>query len=280
MWTFLIAGIFILLLLSVLFMIKPNSKRENIKYNRIYAHRGFFNSAINIPENSLPAFRRAKNACLGVELDVQLTKDKRLVVFHDDNLFRMCGVKGRVADFTYAELLNFRLANTPEIIPLLSDVLKIMDGLGVVCEIKQQGKIKNISSCPYVCSIIDKYRGNIVVESFNPYIVRWFKQNRPDIIRGQLASSMKHNKGVSKMRAFFARNLFINFLGRPDFIAYNYKDDSFGFKLCRFFFDPLCIAWTIHEKGSEKSCSFYHSIIFEETAKINLKNYSGQTYKT
>ena len=60
-----------------------------------YAHRGLFDNASDAPENSLLAFKKAVDAGYGIELDVQLSKDNQLVIFHDATLNRMCGVDGK-----------------------------------------------------------------------------------------------------------------------------------------------------------------------------------------
>ena len=86
-----------------------------------YAHRGLHGPGV--PENSLAAFRRAAEAGYGAELDVHLTRDGRLVVIHDGDLERMCGVPGRVAEKTAEELAALRLAGSEEHIPLLEEVL-------------------------------------------------------------------------------------------------------------------------------------------------------------
>ena len=62
---------------------------------RNYAHRGLHKIDKSIPENSLPAFEAAARIGYGVELDVHLTRDDELVVFHDDDLKRVCGVEGQ-----------------------------------------------------------------------------------------------------------------------------------------------------------------------------------------
>ena len=72
--------------------------------NRHYAHRGLFDNNSEAPENSLAAFKKAVDAGYGIELDVQLSKDNQLVVFHDATLKRMCGVEGKVWDYTLEEL--------------------------------------------------------------------------------------------------------------------------------------------------------------------------------
>ena len=87
---------------------------------RPIAHRGLFNR--NYPENSLGAFENAVKNNFGIELDVQFTKDKKVVVFHDDNLKRMTKDKRNVNELTYKELKNLKLLDTNETIPLLEEV--------------------------------------------------------------------------------------------------------------------------------------------------------------
>ena len=61
------------------------------------------------PENSRAAFRAAAEAGFGIELDVQLSKDGEVMVFHDYTLDRVCGVTGNVIDRTAAELCTIPL---------------------------------------------------------------------------------------------------------------------------------------------------------------------------
>ena len=92
-----------------------------------------------IPENSLPAFRRAVEAGYGIELDLHLTTDGQLVVFHDDTLDRVCGVSGRVDESSYPELQQLRLSGTDETIPLFSQVLEVVAGkIPMIVEVKYQ----------------------------------------------------------------------------------------------------------------------------------------------
>ena len=89
-----------------------------------YAHRGLWNAAEGVPENSLPAFARAAEQGYAIELDIQITKDGRIVVFHDDTMKRMCGNEGKISDYTYEELQQFHLGDSTEKIPLLREVLQ------------------------------------------------------------------------------------------------------------------------------------------------------------
>lgn len=113
---------FIAIIGLYLFMICPKLRHRNnmdMFCSAPVAHRGIHDN-ITVPENSLPAFNAAAEAGCGIELDVQFTKDRQLVVFHDDNLSRMCGDDRLVIDVTYDELSKMRLLDSDEKIPLLS----------------------------------------------------------------------------------------------------------------------------------------------------------------
>lgn len=90
------------------------SKRQKAPFIGVnFAHRGLHTEDKRVPENSLEAFRLAAEAGYGIELDVQLSKDGRVVVFHDDTLDRVCGVRGRVDDYKYDELKKCPFAAAP-----------------------------------------------------------------------------------------------------------------------------------------------------------------------
>ena len=86
---------------------KESEKREARLAQR-YAHRGF-HSKPEIPENSLPAFRRAIEYGFGSELDVHLIADGSLVIFHDEKLERQTGAKGEIEDYDITNLKKLRL---------------------------------------------------------------------------------------------------------------------------------------------------------------------------
>ena len=120
-------------------MIDPGKKREhpvlNVKY---YAHRGFHGEE-GIPENSMAAFKKAKELGYGMELDVQLTKDGVMVIHHDYDLKRTCGVNKKIQDLTYRELCRYRLMGTKERIPRFIEVLGEIDGkVPLLIELKME----------------------------------------------------------------------------------------------------------------------------------------------
>lgn len=81
--------------------------KEITDRTKIIAHRGCCER--ELPENSMPAFEKAISKNYGIELDVHLTKDGSLIIFHDHTLWRMCGKKGRVEELTEEELTSCRL---------------------------------------------------------------------------------------------------------------------------------------------------------------------------
>lgn len=174
---------------TVLFVMAPgaSSRRQRAPFmGTNVAHRGLHSRDKSVPENSLEAFRLAAEAGYGIELDVQLSKDGQVVVFHDDTLDRVCGVCARVDELTLAELKALRLCGTEQTIPLFTEVLDVIRGRGpIICELKD-GK-RNRELCEKTYDIISAYRGEICVESFNPMIVAWFRFHAKDLLRGQLA---------------------------------------------------------------------------------------------
>lgn len=99
----------------------------------VYAHRGLWDAAT--PENSIAAFRAARIAGIGVELDVRLTLDETPVVFHDANLERMCAHREWISAITAADLAKWPLPDgTP--IPTLEAALDEMDDMPVLIELK------------------------------------------------------------------------------------------------------------------------------------------------
>ena len=185
-----------------------------------YAHRGLHDINSGIPENSLAAFRAAKEAGYGAELDVQLSKDGQVIVFHDDTLDRICSVRGNVCDFDYDDLKEMPLLGTDERIPLFTEVLETFNGGGPLIVELKSGK-RNDELCRKTYDILKGYPGVFCVESFHPFIVKWFKDNAPEIFRGQLAQPAgDYPDTVSSLSARILAGCRLSFLNRPDFIAY------------------------------------------------------------
>lgn len=236
------------------------TKRAKAAFNgRNYAHRGLYTADQSVPENSLAAFRRAVENGYGMELDVQLSADDEVVVFHDDTLDRVCGIAGDVDDRDWDELKRLRLCQTDERMPLFSEVLNAVGGrTPIIIELKT-GR-KNRLLCEKTLALIDRYGGPVCVESFDPRIVRWFRKNAPDILRGQLSSQYEDLvQDMGRFRAFCRSHLLTNFLSRPQFIAYRVGKKPFTVRLCEAM-GAMKVAWTAHDWKSEAEAD---AVIFE-----------------
>ena len=228
-----------------------------------YAHRGFHDNKSDAPENSVKAMHLAVENGYGIELDVQLTKDEKVVVFHDNNLKRVCGVDAKVNSMTYEELQKLRLLNSDEKIPLFSDVLKVIDGkVPLIMEVKM------VDSKTRVCELADKelegYKGVYCMESFHPFAVRWYRKNRPDVVRGQLSANFKKEGQKEGIQEWLVHMLLINVLGRPDFVAYSHKS---GHNISRCFtrmYGATAVAWTIRSQEElDRNRKKFDLFIFE-----------------
>lgn len=261
-------SIIIGIIILYLFFIMPRIfNRRNFKpfLNTYYAHRGFHDD--EVPENSMKAFALAVKYNYGIELDVHLTKDEIPVVFHDHNLMRMCKVDKNINDLTYEELQVLRLKNSNETIPKLVDVLHFVNGkVPLIVELKARAKDPSNSLCEKTTEVLDEYKGVYCIESFNPFVLFWFKRFRPLVIRGQLSTDF--TKGKVKGDALInllLTYLCFNFQTKPDFIGYNHKyKNNLSYRLCKNLYKTMTFAYTIKtEEELEKSKDDFHLFIFE-----------------
>lgn len=223
-----------------------------------FAHRGLYNTGAGIPENSLAAFRAAAEQGFGVELDTRLTADGYVVVSHDDALRRMTGADQRVSELTLHELQTLHLNGTEETVPLFSDVLDVLcaAAVPVIVEVKTCERYREL--CRKTLSILDEHSGSFCVESFDPRIVRWFRINAPEMLRGQL-TSQRDDLGEGAVKSYLVSRVLTNFFTRPQFIAHHVGKKSWGVKLCEAL-GAMRVIWTAHDRSEEVRCD---AVIFE-----------------
>lgn len=257
------AAVLVLLLLAYLFLIKPASVRgkDIAKYGKKFAHRGLWDQ--EAPENSLAAFEKAVQAGYGIEFDIHKTRDGHVVVFHDDTLTRMCGVAGKVEDMTLAELRALRLKGTDQGIPTLQEMLALVDGrVPLLVELK--GAALDTSLCPVANEILSQYKGDYIIESFNPLLVRWYRKNRPDVVRGQLFCNLLKEKKGNKLFYFLITVLATNVLARPHFLAYGQESvHNLSFMICKYLFRAPAYVWTVRKPEQIPAKKRGEGIIFE-----------------
>ena len=230
------------------------------------AHRGVHDE--NIPENSLIAFQKAVDLGYNIELDVHIIKDNNIVVFHDDNLERMTGINRNLKDCTYEELQSYSLKNTNQKIPLLSDVLKLVNGkVALIVELKidqSTGKLEQ-----KLLEMLKKYNGNYAMESFRPTTVKWFRKHAPNIIRGQLSGDFSTYK-MPTIQKWFLKNMFTNWITNPHFIAYDIH--ALPSKVIEKNREKrLIIGWTVNTREDyEKASPYCDNLICNNIEKLGL----------
>lgn len=249
---------------AAVWAVAPGKAREEQKApfkKQNLAHRGLYNDEKGIPENSRAAFQAAADAGYGVELDTRLTADGKVVISHDDDLFRMTGEHVRVSKSSYAALQQLRLKGTEETVPLFEDVLTLLTKAGVPVVVEVKPVAKRDALCRATLDIMDRHdHGKLCVESFDPLTVFWFRRNAPDIFRGQLTSQADDLKPLPAPLRWIESRVLLNFLGRPQFIAHHTGEKSVGVLLCERM-GAFRVRWTAHDRGWEEGSD---AVIFEK----------------
>lgn len=244
-WLWVGLAVLALAALGTLFCLLPRRgerKLERLRQFR-YAHRGLHNAQRGVPENSLLAFRYAISGGFGIEMDVRLSRDRVPVVIHDGHLQRLCGVEGFVERSTVEQLRQTPLLGSRERIPTLEEALATVKGqVPVLLELKTyKNNVRDL--CLKTAQLLESYRGEAAVISFDPRVLRWMRRNEPFLIRGQVLEEA--GKGGKTRRASLLANLFT----RPDLLLCSFRERQ-GFFL-RFCVDGLKgqeVSWTVQKQ--------------------------------
>lgn len=229
---------------------------NNFLINKLIAHRGIFDNKI-VPENSIEAFKKAIRKDYIIELDVHLTKDKKIVVFHDDLLDRMTNKKGKIKDYKLDELKDIKLLNTNYSIPTLSEVLKLVKGkVPLLIEMKYDNKSFELPRL--LLKELSNYNGEVAVQSFDPFLVSYFRFHKNNYLRGLLID-----------RKIASHILFLKFgilISKPSFLSvqkslYNNKEIN------KYKNKKNIISWTMKSKEDiDKYKDKYDNLI------VNISN--------
>lgn len=226
------------------------------------AHRGLHQEGI-IPENSLASFMAAIQHNYAIELDINITADDQLVVFHDSNLKRMTGKEGKISEQKVTNLKDLLLLNTEQRIPLLEEVLELVNGrVPLLIEIKNEGSVGKLETI--LCQKLQNYQGEFAIQSFNPYSLAWFKQRAPQMIRGLLSTNFA-DQPLPWYQRFLLKNLLLSGVSKPHFIAYDHRFlPNLPTQIAKSIFSLPLIAWTIRTEAELTQISPYvDNIIFE-----------------
>lgn len=155
------------------------------------AHRGLHNNANNIYENTKESFLAAVNENYAIECDVVLSKDHEVVVFHDENLKRLCNLDKNVSSLTMNELRSLKIYESNSNIISLDEMLHVVSAhVPIIIEIK--GKFTPFIE-ERIQEIIRSYRGPIALKTFNLKSVEWLIKFLPYVYKGLVIDSNTNN---------------------------------------------------------------------------------------
>lgn len=195
----------------------PDTPRVSWLKEWTYAHRGLHGQGR--VENSPSAFRAAVEAGLGIECDIQRSRDDWPMVFHDWDFARLIGRAQRGEELAKDEWLALTFTGSQEGPITLPDLLAMVAGqVPLLIEIKSHRGYDVERSCRRVADALAGYAGRHAVMSFDPRVSRWLRRKSPHTIRGLVMREDEHGA----TRKAWQRGLAL-WLARPDFIAYHVK---------------------------------------------------------
>ena len=192
----------------------------------IYAHRGVFDNK-KIVENTISAFKKALLDNFNIELDIRVTKDNKIIVFHDENIKRLTNIDRLVRNMTYDELKNIKLLNTNDRIPLLEEVLTLVKGnVTLLIEIKDNFSSNTLKE---LNKLLLDYNGKVLLQSFNPIIIR--KMASTSLKRYHMGILLTNNyKGFKRalyevfIYKYFIKQKSISFISSPKELVFKVKE--------------------------------------------------------
>ena len=142
---------------------------------RPIAHRGYHDMNKTVWENTLSAFSRAVEAGFAIECDLQYAADGVPVVFHDDDLQRLCNIPGDVRAKSSSELSLLAIGGTKDRVPRLRDMLDLVKGkVPLVIELKgREGDDEGFVES--VLEVLEDYEGPVALMSFDYHLLRALK---------------------------------------------------------------------------------------------------------
>ncbi|WP_185982496.1 glycerophosphodiester phosphodiesterase family protein [Aureimonas mangrovi] len=139
---------------------------------RPIAHRGLHDAKNGIAENSMSAFRAALDRDFAIECDVHLSADGVPMIFHDEDLERMTGVAGPLAERAADELGALSLGGTQDGVPRLADLFALVDGrVPLVVELKGRDPKADASFADALRPLVESYHGPLALMSFDAWLI-------------------------------------------------------------------------------------------------------------
>ena len=230
------------------------------------AHRGLHSSEESIPENSIKAFVNAAEKGFAIELDIYVTRNGDVVVFHDESLERMCRYDKSIFSYDVNLHKYYKLLDTDQEIPTLDDVLKVVNSrVPVIIHVREQRVKTRTEICDALYKVLNPFRKQIVaIQSFDPCLLGVFAKKLPNVIRGQLSSNFENEK-LNRLTRYLLSNYKLNWYSKPHYLAHNLSDSkiqNFLQKQRKKGMPVLC--WTITSpQEHKKALENFDNIIFE-----------------
>ena len=203
---------------------------KNIDFlkTNLISHRGIHDK--NIIENTISSFIKSIDMNYTIELDIHILKDGTIVVYHDYNLLKLCGVNKIIETLDYKELSKIKIKKYYSI-PTLNQVINIVAGkVPIIIEVKDLDNNSKFEE--KLVSILDNYKGEFAIHTINPFVIDWFYKNRKDYVIGLIVLNDLNYKLLKK------------YISKIDFISINKK--NLPFKKPKK--NKLIIGWTIKNK--------------------------------
>jgi glycerophosphoryl diester phosphodiesterase len=189
---------------------------------RPIAHRGYHDRARGRIENTISAVSAAIDHRFSIEVDLQLTADEQIVVFHDDTLDRLTEGTGRIDRLNLSAVRAARLRDADDLIPTFRELLEEVGGrVPLILELKSRWTADRHLERQVATTLAD-YAGLVAVMSFDPAAMRTMRYLAPHLPRGLVADRFRgeHWQTVPAYYRFALRHLLAATYVVPQFIAY------------------------------------------------------------
>jgi len=233
---------------------------------RPIAHRGLHGNGI--VENTLGAAAAAVDGNYGIEVDLQLSADSEVMVFHDTTLDRLTKATGPLAARTAADLKQIVFRDCSERIPTLQELLDLVAGrTPIVLELKSDWNGDDRLAAR-VAEVLVSYNGPVAAMSFDPQLVLALQEYAPGLPRGIVAERYYDDpewNPLSRGKKFVFGNLLHIPRTKPHFVAYDVRElPAIAPLIARHLLGMKLLTWTVRtDTDRRRAARWANQMIFE-----------------
>jgi glycerophosphoryl diester phosphodiesterase len=207
------------------------------------AHRGYHDLNNTVWENTLSAFSRAVEAGFAIECDLHYASDGVPIIFHDEDLERLCNLKGDVRERTSGELGLIAIGGTKDKVPTLKQLLNLVQGkVPLVLELKGR-EADDEGFAESVLEVLEGYEGKVALMSFDHWLLKDLKELGAPYPVGLTANGNTAEEYATHEKAME--------LGL-DFTSYYYADLPNSFMSRQRDKGIPVITWTVRDEDARK----------------------------